>query len=160
MKKRFRITLMLCLLMMVMTAMPCFATEAAQETRATIDLTPVFQAAIALLAALVTRRLVPWIKSKTTENQQNMMMSVVRTMVFAAEQLYGAGNGAAKLEYVKRQLIILGYDVDTALIKNAIESMIKELSFEEGVTHTEVFEDINTKETEAVTEAEVDHPPD
>ena len=30
-----------------------------------IDLTPIFQAIIALLAALVTYKLVPWIKART-----------------------------------------------------------------------------------------------
>ena len=64
-----------------------------------IDLTPIFQAIIALLAALVTYKLVPWIKARTTESQQALLSATVRTLVYAAEQLYGAGKGAEKLDY-------------------------------------------------------------
>ena len=52
-----------------------------------IDLTPIFQAIIALLAALVTYKLVPWIKARTTESQQALLSATVRTLVYAAEQL-------------------------------------------------------------------------
>ena len=59
------------------------------ETTFAIDLTPIFQAIIALLAALVTYKLIPWIKSKTTESQQKNMRALVKVLVYAAEQLYG-----------------------------------------------------------------------
>ena len=35
-----------------------------------IDLTPIFQAVLALLAALITYKLIPWIKARTTNEQQ------------------------------------------------------------------------------------------
>lgn len=85
-----------------------------------IDLTPIFQAVIALLAALVTYKLIPWIKSKTTAQQQNNLRAMVRVFVFAAEQLYGAGEGKEKLLYVKEQLKKAGFDVDVNEIEAAV----------------------------------------
>ena len=85
-----------------------------------IDLTPIFQAIIALLAALVTYKLIPWIRSKTNQNQQEMMRAMVKTFVFAAEQIYGAGNGKEKLEYVKAALQEAGFDVNLDEIEAAV----------------------------------------
>ena len=69
-----------------------------------IDLTPILEAIIALIAALVTYKLIPWLKARTTESQQAILMATVRTLVYAAEQLYGAGKGKEKLQYVKQKL--------------------------------------------------------
>lgn len=85
-----------------------------------IDLTPIFQAIIALLAALVTYKLIPWIRSKTNQNQQEMMRAMVKTFVFAAEQIYGAGKGKEKLEYVKNALQEAGFDVNLDEIEAAV----------------------------------------
>ena len=85
-----------------------------------IDLTPIFQAIIALLAALVTYKLIPWIKSKTSEAQQANLAATVKILVFAAEQLYGSGNGHEKLEYVKQELQKRGYTVDVSAIEAAV----------------------------------------
>ena len=89
-----------------------------------IDLTPIFQAIIALLAAVVTYKLIPWLKSKTTEQQQIVLKSVVNTRVFAAEQLYGAGKGAEKLDYVVTELNKRGYTADRAAIEAAVREQI------------------------------------
>ena len=85
-----------------------------------IDLTPIFQAIIALLAALVTYKLIPWIRSKTNQSQQEMMRAMVKTFVFAAEQIYGAGKGKEKLEYVKGALQEAGFDVNLDEIEAAV----------------------------------------
>ena len=85
-----------------------------------IDLTPIFQAIIALLAALVTYKLVPWIKARTTESQQALLSATVRTLVYAAEQLYGAGKGAEKLDYVIAELEKRGSPADRAEIEAAV----------------------------------------
>ena len=89
-----------------------------------IDLTTIFQAIIALLAAVVTYKLIPWLKSKTTEQQQIVLKSVVNTLVFAAEQLYGAGKGAEKLDYVVTELNKRGYTADRAAIEAAVREQI------------------------------------
>lgn len=87
-----------------------------------IDLTTIIQAVLALLAALITYKLIPWIKAKTNQEQQNLMLSVTSVLVFAAEQLYGAGRGADKLDYVVRELENRGFTADRA----AIEAVIKD----------------------------------
>ena len=86
----------------------------------TIDLTPLFQAVIALIAALVTFRLIPWIKARTTEKQQNNLRAMVKILVYAAEALYGAGKGTEKLEYVREQLREHGFDADVATIEATV----------------------------------------
>ena len=87
-----------------------------------IDLTPILQAIIALLAALVTYRLIPWIKARTTNEQQKLLAATVKTLVFAAEQLYGAGRGEEKLEYVLYQLEQNGFTANRA----AVEATVRE----------------------------------
>ena len=42
-----------------------------------IDLTDIIQAIIALLAALVTYKLVPWIRNRTTAEQQALLSATV-----------------------------------------------------------------------------------
>lgn len=88
-----------------------------------IDLTPIVQAVIALLAALVTYKLVPWIKARTSAEQQAMLGAMVRTLVYAAEQLYGAGHGTEKLDYVIGELRVRGFDADRAAIEAAVREM-------------------------------------
>ena len=85
-----------------------------------IDLTPLFQAAITFLAALVTYKLIPWIQARTTAQQQEMLRAAVSVAVYAAEQLYGAGAGKEKLMYVKGQLAKKGYHVDIDEIEAAV----------------------------------------
>lgn len=85
-----------------------------------IDLTPIIQAIIALIAALVTYKLIPWIKARTTAAQQANMRALIKTLVFAAEQIYGAGEGTNKLQYVCKQLGERGYKIDLPEIEAAV----------------------------------------
>lgn len=87
-----------------------------------IDITPIIQAIIALIAALITTKLVPWIKARTTVEQQALLRATIKTLVFAAEQLYGAGEGEQKLDYVIKQLEDRGFTANRA----EIEAVIKE----------------------------------
>lgn len=88
-----------------------------------IDLTPLVQAFIALLAAIITAKVIPWIKARTTEQQQILLNATVSILVSAAEQIYGAGNGPEKLQYVKDELELRGYTVDTAAIEAAVRGL-------------------------------------
>lgn len=103
-----------------------------------IDLTPIIQAIFALLAALVTYKLIPWIKAKTTAEQRQLLMAMTSTLVFAAEQLYGAGNGEDKLDYVVAQLEERGFTADRAAIEAIVKDYAEELHKQKpGVTKTE-----------------------
>lgn len=85
-----------------------------------IDLTPIIQTVIALICALITYKLIPWIKARTTEAQQTNIRALIKTLVFAAEQIYGAGYGSDKLKYVKDYLAAHGYNVDVNEIEAAV----------------------------------------
>lgn len=43
-----------------------------------IDLTPILQALIALLAGWITLRVIPWIKAKTNAQQQAYLLSTAK----------------------------------------------------------------------------------
>lgn len=88
-----------------------------------IDLTPIFEVVIALIAALITYKLIPWIKARTTTEQQALLQATVKTLAYAAEQLYGAGAGAAKLDYVMTELEKRGFTADRAAIEAAVRNM-------------------------------------
>ena len=85
-----------------------------------IDLTPIIQAVIALLAALITWKVIPWINARTTKEQKANMRAMLRVLVCAAEQLYGANKGAEKLDYVVARLEAMGYKVDRSEIEAAV----------------------------------------
>ena len=53
-----------------------------------MDITPVVNAVIALIAAAVTAFVIPWVKSKTTAAQREEINSWVKIAVTAAEQIY------------------------------------------------------------------------
>ena len=89
-----------------------------------IDLTPIFKAVILLIAALITYKLIPWIKARTTETQQANLAALAKIAVYAAEQLYGAGQGDKKLDYARNVLISAGFDVNTDILRAAIENAV------------------------------------
>lgn len=93
-----------------------------------IDITQIAVALIALLSAVITGFVIPWLKSKLTKNQQDILKAVIKTGVYAAEQLFPEPHsGAEKLKYVKEYLTGLGYDVDTEALRTAIESEVQAL---------------------------------
>ena len=92
-----------------------------------IDLTPIFEAIIALLAALVTYKLIPWIKANTTEKQQSALYNAAKIAVFAAEQIYGAGAGDEKFDYVVMKLQEKGFEADPAVIEATVREHIAAL---------------------------------
>jgi len=89
-----------------------------------IDLTKIFEAVIALAAALVTTFLIPWIKQRLTAGQQEALESIIETAVLAAEQMYGKGMGREKLQAVIDYLHGKGYDVDIEQIEAAVYALI------------------------------------
>ena len=93
-----------------------------------IDLTPVFQAIIALLAALVTYRLIPWIQSKTNKNQQEALITAARIAVLAAEQVFGSGRGKEKFNYALAALKAAGFNIDGSIAIAAIEKAVRDLN--------------------------------
>lgn len=89
-----------------------------------IDLTPIINAVIALIAAVIAYWVIPWVKAKTTNEQQANMRAAIKTLVFAAEQTWGAGHGSEKLDFVIEQLRLKGYNVDRVEIEAAVGEYI------------------------------------
>lgn len=95
----------------------------------TFDITPIVEAVAAVLCAVVTCVLVPYIKSKTTTEQQKEINAWVKIAVTAAEQIYtGSGRGEEKKAYVLEWLRERGVTVDEARLDAMIEAAVYELS--------------------------------
>ena len=97
--------------------------ETMMEVMKMIDLTPLFEVLIALLASVLTLKVLPLIRSKLTAQQQEMLKGTIRTLVYAAEQVYGSGFGQEKMHYVAEKLRERGFEVDLAAIEAAVREM-------------------------------------
>lgn len=92
------------------------------------NITPIIEAALLLLAAIFTTVVIPYIKSKTTAQQQTEINAWVRIAVSAAEQIFnGSGRGPEKKAYVLEWLRQRGITVDEAKLDAMIESAVYEL---------------------------------
>lgn len=94
-----------------------------------IDITEVVRAAIALIAALVTYFLVPWLKQKVEAEKLNEITKWVKAGVKAAEMIYNeSGMGVKKKAYVLEFLAEKGYTMDIDSIDILIEAAVQELN--------------------------------
>ena len=94
-----------------------------------MDITPVVNAVIALIAAVVTAFVIPWVKSKTTAAQREEINSWVKIAVTAAEQIYsGAGKGKEKKAYVLKFLEEKNLKIDEKSVDLMIESAVKNMN--------------------------------
>lgn len=93
-----------------------------------MDITPIFEAVITLFAAVVMYVLVPYIRNKTTTEQQKKINLFVKVAVEAAEQIYvGTGRGSEKKKYVVNFLNDRGIVIDEAVLDAMIESAVYNL---------------------------------
>lgn len=91
------------------------------------DLTPVINAVVALIAAIITAFVIPWLKRKTTAQDRETMLAWVEIAVAAAQQLYHDLDGMARKEYVLAFLSAKGYNIDDTALDNAIEAAVLKL---------------------------------
>lgn len=99
-----------------------------------IDLTQIILAVIALIGAILTSFVIPWLKKKVdvengklTETQSALLKLAINTAVKAAEQLFASEEGLKKKAYVLDILKSQGYEVDQAAINAAIEAAVLDL---------------------------------
>lgn len=112
----------------------------------TIDITPIIEAVIALAGVVVSCVLIPYIKSKTTTEQQKEINAWVKIAVSAAEQIYvGSGRGEEKKAYVIQWLRDHGITVDESKLNALIESAVYELTNGEGLIIVEGATEETTK---------------
>ena len=92
------------------------------------DFTDICKALITLICAIITAFVVPYIKSKTTAQQQTALLALVKIAVAAAEQIFDSDSmGAEKKEYVISWLEAHNVTVDAEELKAMIESAVYEL---------------------------------
>lgn len=91
------------------------------------DLTPVINAFIALIAALITAFVVPWIKRNTSAKDREEFLKWVEIAVAAAEQLFYSTQGPEKKKYVVQFLQEHGFTFSREEINAAIEGAVLKL---------------------------------
>ena len=97
------------------------------------DLTPIVNAVITLIAAIITTFLIPWIKSKIDAAKLAQIVEWVGIAVRAAEQIYNeSGMGEKKKQYVLDFLASKGFTLDPDSINAMIEAAVKELNIEQN----------------------------
>lgn len=116
---------------LVLCVMPYAAWAEEAAPAMTVDLTEVVIAAMMLTFDLIltwaARTLLPvvgeWLKARTTEEQRRLLYELTESLVAAAEQLFGAGRGKEKLDYVMEGLAKRGMTADVDLIEAAVRGM-------------------------------------
>ena len=94
-----------------------------------MDITTIIEAAAALVAAVITAVVIPYIKSRTTAQQQAEINAWVKIAVTAAEQIYrGSGRGEEKKAYVLNWLQEHGITVDAEKLDALIEAAVYDLT--------------------------------
>ena len=94
-----------------------------------INLQPVISAAVALIAAVITTVLIPYIKGKISQQEYDKLIEAVRIAVAAAEQLFTSPqSGADKKQYVQEFLAAQGYDVSDQEIDTMIEATVGKIN--------------------------------
>ena len=93
------------------------------------DITHIVEIIGALIAAIITGILIPYIRSRTTAEQQQTINAWVQIAVTAAEQIFvGSGRGVEKKDYVIKFLADKGFKIDEKSVDVMIESAVKALN--------------------------------
>ena len=95
-----------------------------------MDYTQIISAVIALISALVSAFLIPWIKTKIDADKLQTVRAYVEIGVKAAEQLYTASEGDKKKAYVISFLAGKGIKFDVETVDKLIEATVLQLHHE------------------------------
>lgn len=110
----------------------------------TIDITKLAEAILTLIGLCITSFLIPYLRSKTTKEQQEEINKWVKIAVSAAEQIFtGAGRGKEKKEYVINWLKEHRVKYDSSKIDAMIEAAVYELK-QSGLIIGEVENTVHT----------------
>lgn len=103
-----------------------------------IDLTPIMEAIIALVVAVITAFVIPWLKGKIDADKLEQIKLWVTVAVEAAERLYnGTGRGEEKKAYVVKFLQEKGFTIDPDSLDKLIEAAVFNLPEYIGLIETE-----------------------
>ena len=115
-----------------------------------IDLTPIVNAFITLIGLLLTTFLIPWIRTKISNEKLKEIQKWTSVGVKAAEMIYTeSGMGDAKKKYVRKFLESKGYKLDIETVDALIEATVRDMqqeAFEVVALPGADFEDEEEKE--------------
>ena len=115
-----------------------------------IDFTPLFEAIITLAATAITVFLIPWLRERYGTETLEKARNLVQIAVYAAEKLYGAGNGAVKLAYAESVLAKNNIKLDTETLMAMIDAEIKKMEQQTlEITGLELVDEIKPPDTGA-----------
>lgn len=92
-----------------------------------IDINPIIEALIGLLAAIASVYLIPYLREKYGAEKLKRVRDVVEIAVYAAEKAYGAGKGAEKLAYAETILAAHGVKLDAQRLVSLVDATIKKM---------------------------------
>lgn len=106
---------------------------------ATIDITPIIEVVIGLIATVMTVLVIPWIKSKVSASKWDNLCTYAETFVKCAELTFkGTNLGKDKKKYVTEKLTELanqqGLKFSPEAIEAAIEAAVKSMHDSENKT--------------------------
>lgn len=90
------------------------------EALQSIDWNTLLNFVLVATVALAARYGIQWLRANTTHEQRLAIANAVDTLVQAAEQVYGPGEGREKLAQVKQWAVELDHDVSTPDIEAAV----------------------------------------
>lgn len=90
-----------------------------------MDITNVAKCIIVVLAAIWTYFLLPWLQTKKTAAEREVLADTIKTAVKAAQQMYRADQGTEKKAYVLNWLRAQGFKLDDTAIFEMIDAMIE-----------------------------------
>lgn len=108
-----------------------------------LDFTPLAEAIITLAVTAITVFLIPWLKARYGTETLEKARGWVQIAVYAAEKLYGAGNGDKKLAYAESVLLQHNIKLDMATLKAMVDAEIKKMEQQTiDITGVELVEEI------------------
>ena len=100
-----------------------------------MNITQILLGVIILLGGVFALFIRPYIQAHVTTEQLSLLFGVARTVVFAAEQIFGAKMGQDKLAYAlnlaKKLLEKKGLSFDEEVIRAAIEAQVEQLNLDQ-----------------------------
>ena len=104
----------------------------------TIDLTRIILAVIALIFAIITRYVIPWVNANTSAKKRQGIVDVVESVVEAVDRFMKTATGEEKKAQVVKYLEERGYTVNindiTDEMNMLIESAVEKLRIKQNAS--------------------------
>ena len=92
-----------------------------------MDITNVFTAFVALLMAVLSAFVVPWLRRQIAADDMDDLLVWVEIAVAAAQQLYHSYDGEKRLHYALGVLSDKGFDINDKAVRSAVEAAVLKL---------------------------------